>query len=129
MLDLNLGEVELKHTWSIYFTGIAGGAAIQGILALTIIGLNYDACKLSQRTDKENREKLCGDREDATFHRIQVTAGKDSTDPLDVGPTLPLQTQEVDEGESRTEPRETSETSLLLPTDVEMSFLNSHQQE
>ena len=49
--------------WSLYFTGIAAGAAFQGILAVVIIGVNFDACNLSYRDEKENLEALFRDEE------------------------------------------------------------------
>ena len=88
-IDLNLGQVEVQHTWSLYFAGIAGGAAIQGILALTIIGLNLNACKLSWRTDRENLEELCGNEIIAQLYDINEGVEKSKPEPK-VSSTTPL---------------------------------------
>lgn len=57
-INLDLESIEHQRTWSLYFTGIAVGTAVQAMIALVIIWMNFDAIRLSLRTEREIREEL-----------------------------------------------------------------------
>ena len=67
-----------------YFTGIVAGAAVQGILALIIIGRSLDAYKLSRRSEKENLNDLTRDEE-----RLKPRSIKPKVIQNQEKPTLP----------------------------------------